>query len=141
MGALVDEVMVSRMGGAKLSTQRVQALLDFIDVQRALPPPEGLDAAAVQRGYALFNSAAVGCASCHTGAQGTNNASAFVGTDEMVQVPRLTGLATRGPWFHDGRLKRLEERFDAVGGGEQHGSTAHLSTEQKRDLVEYLRSL
>jgi mono/diheme cytochrome c family protein len=115
------------------------ALLKWVDAQPALPAPSQLDAVAVQRGEALFTGAA-GCASCHSGPQGTNNANATVGTGESLQVPRLVELAYRAPFFHDGRVPTLAARFTDLGGGEQHGHTSQLSAQEVADLVSYLKS-
>jgi mono/diheme cytochrome c family protein len=83
---------------------------------------------------------ALGCASCHSGALGTNNANATPGTGQTLQVPRLVELAYRAPYFHDGRVPTLAARFTPVGGGDAHGHVSGLSTRQVDDLVAYLRS-
>lgn len=138
--AVLDDVMVRRMGGEMPSLAGSAALLDWMDAMPALPSPDDLDPAAVARGKVLFESSATGCLTCHAGALGTNNTNASVGTGEAFQVPRLIGLSSRAPYFHDGSVKTLDERFDPKGGGELHGHTAALSAAQRGDLVEYLRS-
>lgn len=141
MGALLDEVMFGRMGGIAQSDARTEALVDWLDAQPALPPPDGLDRDAVARGKALFESPAVGCASCHAGLQGTNNSNSDVGTGQVLQVPRLRELASRPPYFHDGRIPQLEDRFLPEAGGDRHGVTSQLSDQERVDLVAYLKSL
>jgi cytochrome c peroxidase len=74
------------------------------------------------------------------GYQGTNNTTVSVNTDGQFQVPRLRELDYRAPYLHDGRAHTLEERFTAVGGGDQHGVTSGLSPAQLADLIVYLRS-
>lgn len=140
MKALTSEVMAKRMGGASQSDPRAQALLDWVDSVPKLPAPSGLDAAAVARGQQLFSSAALGCGSCHGGTLGTNNATVAVGTGEALQVPRLTELAWRAPYFHDGRVPTLAARFTFLGGGDAHGNVSQLTPAQVDDLVAYLRS-
>ena len=96
------------------------------------------------RGKEVFHSRAVGCASCHSGSNFTNNESRYVGTDERVlmQVPPLVGIGYRAPFMHDGCAPTLAARFDpACGGGEEHGNTAHLTATELGDLVAYLESL
>jgi mono/diheme cytochrome c family protein len=140
MAALVDDVMVSRMGGAKLSAERTLALQSWLDVQPARPAPAGIDAESAARGRALFESSAA-CASCHAGIQGTNNALANVGTGETFAVPRLRELGSRAPYFHDGRITKLEDRFLPEAGGDLHGQVSQLTAAERTDLVAYLRSL
>jgi mono/diheme cytochrome c family protein len=139
VGALLKEVLTRRMGGAKQSPERASALLRWLNAQPALPAPAGVDPSAAERGRLLFAGEA-GCESCHTGPQGTNNANANVGTGGVFQVPRLVELGHRAPFFHDGRVATLAERFGALGGGELHGHTSQLSVGQIADLVSYLRA-
>jgi hypothetical protein len=140
MKSLMDEVMVRRMGGFIQTQERTDALLAWLDGQKAMRSPDNVDLSAATRGRALFESSAVGCVACHTGAQGTNNANANVGTGESFQVPRLTELGTRAPYFHDGRIGRLEDRFTASAGGDLHGHVSQLSTGEIDDLVAYLKT-
>jgi mono/diheme cytochrome c family protein len=141
MQPLMDEVMVRRMGGNPQTEPRNDALLAWLDAQPAHSAPEGIDASAALRGKALFESTAVGCTTCHTGVQGTNNATVDVGTGAAFQVPRLRELGLRAPYFHDGRIGTLEERFLPSAGGELHGHTAQLTAQDRADLVQYLRTL
>ena len=134
---LVADVLVARMGGAPESDERSNALLDWIDAQPVRGAPADLDASAVARGQASFS--AFGCNSCHAGAVGTDNRFADVGTGETLQVPRLVELAYRAPFFHDGRLATLADRFTGAGGA-GHTATSGLSADQIDDLVAYLRS-
>jgi hypothetical protein len=138
---LVDEVMTRRMGGFVVEPQFGDALAAWIDEQPALLLGAPSDATA-QRGKALFESAEVGCASCHSGTHFTNNQSADVGTGGLFQVPTLLGLALHPPFLHDGCAVTLEARFSPdCGGGEAHGHTAQLSAAQLADLVSYLKTL
>jgi hypothetical protein len=140
MKSLMDEVMVKRMGGFIQTQARTDALLAWLDGQKAMRSPDNVDLSAATRGRALFESSAVGCVTCHSGAQGTNNANANVGTGESLQVPRLTELGTRAPYFHDGRIGRLEDRFTAGAGGDLHGHVSQLSAGEIDDLVAYLKT-
>ncbi len=137
--ALMSDVLVRRMGGTAQSPERAKAGLAWLDRQPKLPAPM-LDPAAVVRGKDLFGSTALGCAACHGGELGTNNANANVGTGTSLQVPRLVELAHRAPYFHDGRVPTLAARFTPVGGGDSHGYVSHLTQAQISDLVAYLKS-
>jgi DNA-binding beta-propeller fold protein YncE/cytochrome c553 len=141
MGHLVDDVMTGRMGGFPVEASFATALGKWIDVQPALKLP-GRDMAAVERGKTLFGSGETKCATCHNGANLTNNESHDVGTGGTFQVPGLLGLALRGPYMHNGCAKTLEDRFEAkCGGGDDHGTTSKLSATQRADLIAYLNTL
>ena len=137
MNVLMSTVMSVRMRGPHLTLEGVQSVEDWLHLQTALPAPQ-LDAASVARGALAF--AAAGCRSCHVGAQGTNNATIDVGTGLPLQVPRLVEFAWRGPWFHDGRMVALEDRFAPSAGGELHGDLTVLSAGDRADLLTYLQS-
>ena len=107
-----------------------------------IPAPKGVvtDAAAALRGRALFDNVDVGCATCHSGAQLTNNQRFDVGKGS-IKVPCLVGVGARAPVMHDGCAATLRERFGACGGGDLHGKTSQLTTAEIADLVAYLESL
>jgi cytochrome c peroxidase len=77
--------------------------------------------AQAKRGMALFFSARVGCASCHSGfnfagnwrdAHGATGKASFAsnGTSEQpVRVPTLRNVALSAPYMHDGRFATLSE--------------------------------
>jgi hypothetical protein len=145
LGALMDEVFVGRMAGPKETPAREDALKDWLD---GLAPPAAIaDASSPQaaRGKALFESADVGCNSCHSGDKHTNNTTVFVGTtepDHLVQVPSLVGVGYRAPFIHNGCAATLRDRFDPkCGGGDLHGKTSGLTEAQMGDLIAYLETL
>ncbi|MBL8910921.1 MAG: c-type cytochrome [Archangium sp.] len=136
ISVLMNDVMTIRMSGPALSLDGAQAVEDWLHFQPALLPPS-VDAAAAQRGEVVFNRA---CVACHSGTQGTNNASIDVGTGAVFQVPRLTEFAWRAPWFHDGRMQRPEDRFAMSSGGDLHGGVSGISVAERADLLEYLKT-
>jgi hypothetical protein len=124
--------------------------------QLALKPPPApagsFDAAAAERGKALFNRKNA-CASCHvpptfsepgypmhTAAEiGIDDFQAKRSPDGRYRTTPLGGLFTRtkGGFFHDGRFATLADVVD-------HYDTffkLNLSAAEKADLVEYLKSL
>ncbi|MGK3964291.1 c-type cytochrome [Sorangium sp. So ce118] len=141
--AIMGEVFERRMGGMHQGPRRVKIFARWIDSLPAPPVSPAPNAEAVARGEALFHDKTVDCASCHAGAQLTNNESFDVGTDKAFQVPSLVRIGARAPFMHDGCAATLKDRFidPACGGGEKHGKTAHLSDEQIDDLVAYLETL
>jgi hypothetical protein len=137
---LVNEVFVGRMAGFSPSQDQTDALSHWIDRQPELQATSS-DEAAARRGQTLFESEAVGCASCHNGRLFTNNQLADVGTGAMLQVPALRGVSFRAPLMHDGCAATLADRFGPCGGGDKHGHTSQLSSAQLSDLTRYLETL
>lgn len=146
-----EYVAVTQMGAR---VERVRPMLPALrDYQFSLaaptPPPGSFDAAAAQRGKALFEGQAR-CASCHSGASFTDapklHAAAETGmaTDEarrsmtgMYRTTPLRGAWQHPPYFHDGSAATL---LDVV----NHYDTVlnlGLSEPQRADLEQYLLSL
>jgi mono/diheme cytochrome c family protein len=106
------------------------------------PSLRGHGSDAVERGRTLFESAAVGCTTCHTGRDFTNGSSYDIGTGGTFQVPQLHSLAARAPFMHDGCAATLADRFGSKCGGDQrHGNTSQLSPAEIGDLIAYLETL
>ena len=117
----------------------------------AAPPTPGAsyDRAAARRGKVVFDAR---CASCHVGGNLTDNNSGVLHapsetgmdsayaartTQKRYRTTPLRGLWQHAPYFHDGSAKTLEdvvEHYMRVRG-------FPLSRGEKRDLVQYLRSL
>ena len=133
-----------------LVTPKLAALRVYQHSIAAPPPPAGsFDAAGAERGRAIFNA---NCVRCHVGATLTdNNAGVLHSPSEVGQDARyamrtatkrlrttpLRALWQHAPYFHDGSAKTLMdvvEHYNRVRG-------LNLSDAQKRDLVEYLKSL
>lgn len=140
---LMNEVFVGRMAGGQPTAEQADAMATWIDTIAAPPTSAPADAAAVERGRRLFESAQVGCAQCHSGAKLTNNQSVDVGTGGTFQVPTLIGIGNRAPFIHTGCAPTLRARFTdpACGGGDRHGTVSQLSSAQIDDLVQYLETL
>ncbi len=142
---LMEEVFVGRMGGVRQSRERLEAMAEWMFALQPPPPALEADDPSAMRGKELFESADVGCASCHNGDKLTDNKSYHVGTtatDHALQVPSLVGVGYRTPLIHTGCAETLADRFDPdCGGGDLHGTTSHLSEGEIDDLVSYLRTL
>ncbi|NUO52698.1 MAG: c-type cytochrome [Polyangiaceae bacterium] len=142
--ALLDEVMMRRMGALPQSAERTDALRTWLE---SIPPVHTAPALAsgtgdVERGRALFGSEETLCTSCHSGPSQTNATTVYVGTGVALQVPSLAGLGTRAPYMHDGCAATLFDRFrPECGGGDMHGFTSHLGEADIRDLVAYMLTL
>jgi mono/diheme cytochrome c family protein len=133
-----------------LVTPKLPALAAYQHSLAAPPPPAGsFDAASAKRGQVVFDAS---CAGCHVGGTGTDNnqgklhPASETGTDgayaertatKAYRTTPLRGLWQHPPYFHDGSAKTLP---DVVAHYEKVRSLA-LTSEQKGDLVEYLKSL
>ena len=120
------------------------------------PPAGSVDQAAAERGRAVFNGAGK-CASCHTGAIFTDANTRLHAPSEVVSEPEpnngpslasrsatrmyrttpLRALWQHPPYFHNGvapTLAAVVELYNTRKG-------LNLTSQQKADLVEYLKSL
>ena len=131
-------------------TSKLPALRQY---QRSLDAPSApagsFDVVAAQRGEVVFRKVA-SCASCHSGPRFTDDenlhAPAETGmesvhaersTTKKYRTTPLRALWQHAPYFHDGSAPTLTAVVD-------HYNTVlslGLTTEQKEDLVEYLKSL
>lgn len=142
LGAIMTEVFVHRMGGSPQGERHLDAFSHWMSsMPKVKISATTASVKSIEHGQALFNDAAVGCATCHTGARFTNNSTMDVGTGKAFQVPSLAGIAARAPFMHDGCAPTLKDRFGACGGGDKHGKTSQLSGADIDDLVAYLETL
>ncbi len=136
-----------------LITAKLPALQYYqLSLPAPAPPPGTFDAAAAQRGDALFSGKAK-CASCHTdglwsepGWQmhkaeeiGIDDFQANRAPDHAYRTAPLKGLwtHTRGGFYHDGRFPTLLDvvnHYDAFFG-------LGLTPQEKQDIVQYVMSL
>lgn len=139
---LMDQVFAQRMAGPPLTRSQHLSLGPWLDRVPAPQPPSPVDQAAIDRGRDLFQSADVGCGTCHSGPLFTNHTLVDVGTGGTFKVPSLLGVGLRVPLLHDGCATTLADRFTATcGGGDKHGHTSQLTAAQIADLVAYLDSI
>ncbi|MEZ4436208.1 MAG: c-type cytochrome [bacterium] len=143
--ALVDDILVGRMGGTPPDPAIVARLADWLETVR--PPIHGipLAPARVARGAEVF---ATRCARCHQGAQRTDNLSHPTGGPAPLQTPPLRALWPRDRFFHEGcegSLRAPDDFIDCA--REAHGPAQHDLWDFARDtaardaLIEFLKSL
>jgi cytochrome c553 len=140
----------------ELVAEKLPPLREYQFSLRAPEPlPGSFDRQAARRGHALFQGRA-GCARCHlAGSLSDVNAGKLHTAGEVGQDPAylertatkryrttpLRGLwhlpQLKGPYFHDGSAPTLEAAVDHYVGLFKLSLTAS----QKRDLVEYLKTL
>jgi hypothetical protein len=116
------------------------------------PPADSFDAQAAKRGEAVFANQA-GCARCHVPPLftepgwsmhkaeeiGIDDFQAARSPDKQYRTTPLGGLFTRtkGGFYHDGRFATLDAVIDHY---DKHFNLK-LTPDQKKELVEYLKSL
>ena len=115
------------------------------------PPSPGafVNGGAARRGKVVFDA---NCARCHVGGNLTDNnngvlhkpsetgmdsAYAARTTQKLYRATPLRGLWHHAPYFHDGSARTLDDVVDHY----QKALNLSLSRRQKKDLVEYLKSL
>jgi len=134
-------------------TSKLAALQYYqLSIPAPTPPAGSFDPAAAQRGEALFNDKAT-CATCHVpplfsepgwpmhkaSEIGIDNFQADRSPDVRYRTTPLNGLFARakGGYYHDGRFADLNAVVYHYNTTKRLG----LGAEEKRDLVEYLKSL
>ena len=135
-----------------LVTSKLPALRAYqLSLAKPSPPAGSFDAAAAERGRLVFTGAGR-CSTCHAGTTFTDiNSGRLHDPSETGMDPRYAARTTQKryrttplralwqhpPYFHDGSAPTL---VDVV----NHYDTARnlrLTDQQKRDLVEYLKTL
>jgi len=135
--------------GEDLVKPKLPALRAYQEsLAKPAPAPGSFDAAAAGRGRTVFGGAGK-CGSCHSGkafTDGKLHAPAETGMDpayaersatKKYRATPLRALWQHPPYFHDGKaasLAAVVEHYDAT-------LKLNLSAEQKKDLVEYLKSI
>ncbi|MCB9684778.1 MAG: c-type cytochrome [Alphaproteobacteria bacterium] len=135
-----DEALLTttlRMGGHGPTDEQLDAIGAFVDSTRLPILPEQ-EVSLIEQGRAIFESADVGCASCHAGDRGTDNRLHTV-VDLTTNTPGLSGIAASAPYLHDGSLRTLRDVLEWARGG-QMGDTSSLTDQEMDALEAYLRS-
>ncbi len=138
-------------------SSKLPALQEYqLSIAAPAPPAGSFDTAAAARGKQVFNGAGQ-CASCHTGTMFTDANSKLHDPSEVVSEPEpngvpsyasrsatkqyrtapLRGIWQHPPYFHNGSAATLEVVVQTYDSRKALG----LTTEQKGDLVQYLKSL
>jgi YVTN family beta-propeller protein len=140
--AHLDAVCVPSCDTAPRITGSSRDLDDLAAFMAHLLAPRRMPASsdAIRRGESLFT--VNGCVSCHPAPWFTDRRKHDVNTGGPLErkgnafdTPSLRGLFDTAPYFHDGSAPTL---FDVLA---RHGDTAHLSAEEREDLVAFLLSI
>jgi hypothetical protein len=135
--------------GEDLVKSKLPALREYQhSLAKPTPAAGSFDATAAQRGQVVFTGAAR-CATCHAGKAFTDeklHAAAETGMDpayaarsatKKYRATPLRALGQHAPYFHDGTAASLAAVVDHY----DSSLKLKLSAEQKKDLVEYLKSI
>lgn len=149
--AAMRKSMIDTMLGPLPSDQDVDDLLAYISQLKPPPNPfrtrEGGLTEAAQRGKAIFEGEKANCIACHNGEYFTDGQIHDVGTGQKndrysgYNTPPLRGVYRRVRLLHEGNANSLDEVLQGVHSPEKVAGTAPLTDEERRDLIEYLKSL
>jgi DNA-binding beta-propeller fold protein YncE len=133
---------MKRLGGFGISKDQTAALASYLET---LPKPAAptRDTQQIARGQKLFDSAEVGCRTCHDGKQLTDQDKHkfSAATLPEADTPSLVGLAASAPYYHDGSAATLEALLRDRGNVHGMAETAKLSDQQVADLIAFLETL
>ncbi|HEY5936440.1 MAG TPA: c-type cytochrome [Kofleriaceae bacterium] len=132
---------MKRLGGFGLDKSQTEALAAYVEGLPTVRTPTR-EVNQVARGRKLFDSAEMGCRSCHDGPAYTDQSKhKLSGTLKESDTPSLLGLAASAPYFHDGSAATLEALLRDRGAVHGMAETSKLSDPQVADLSAFLESL
>ncbi|MBX3162471.1 MAG: c-type cytochrome [Deltaproteobacteria bacterium] len=140
---LVDSMTstMRRLGGFGLDKTQTEALMAYVESLPSVRAP-AREATQVARGKALFDSAQLGCRTCHDGATYQDNSRhRFSGNLAEADTPSLLGLAASAPYYHDGSAATLEALLRDRGAVHGMAETSKLTDGQVADLTAFLETL
>ncbi len=149
--AAMRKSLVETMQGNEPSDQDVDDLLAFIATLPTPPNPfrlaNGDFSESAQRGKTIFEGEKANCVSCHSGEHFTDGKVHDVGTGKQndryqgFNTPSLLGVYRRVRLLHEGNANSLEELLKGPHAPEKVAGSGELTEEERRDLIEYLKSL
>jgi cytochrome c peroxidase len=149
LGQAVEKSLQETLNGPKPSAEDVRAVLAFLETLDHPPnpyrKPDGSLTASAERGQAVFTGKGR-CSRCHQGEHytSTKNYDVKLGDDgsphDLYNPPSLRDVYAREPFLHDGRAETLEDVLRSHHAPEKLGGQA-LTPEERRDLIEFLKSL
>lgn len=149
--AAMRKSMVETMQGKEPSEQDVDDLMAFLANLKSPPNPyrtaaNGLSDAAL-RGKTIFEGNKANCVSCHSGEYFSDGEIHDVGTGKRTDrypgynTPSLRGVYRRVRLLHEGNANSLEELLKGPHAPEKVTGNGELTEEERKDLIEYLKSI
>jgi DNA-binding beta-propeller fold protein YncE/mono/diheme cytochrome c family protein len=143
--------MTETMLGPIPSYDDVRGLVAFLESLDNPPNPyrraDGALSEAAERGKVVFQGQKAACASCHRPPYFTDGEIHDVGLGSSSDVyqgyntPSLIGLHRRVRFLHDGRSRSLDDLLTGPHNPAKVAGEGELTENERRDLIEYLKSL
>ena len=136
----IEKTMQSDRDARDAHVTALVAYLETLETPPSIDSARGqTNRAGIERGRQVF--AAQQCADCHTPPTYTSAETYDVGLEDklgnqLFNPPSLRGVSQRGPYFHDGRAKRLEDVFRNF----EHQLQSELTEDELNDLLAFIRS-
>jgi len=149
--AMMKKSLTEAMLGPLPTDEDIAAVLAYLHARQPPPNPfrgkDGSLSAAAERGRRVFESKAAACANCHRGEYFTDGKIHDLGLGSPrdkykgFNTPSLRGVYARVKLLHDGRVDSLEALLSGPHAPEHVAGTRPLTAEERRDLIEYLKTL
>jgi YVTN family beta-propeller protein len=149
--AAMRKSLVETMHGDEPSEADVDDLLAFLEALPTPPNPfrlaDGGLTEAARRGKQVFEGEKANCISCHNGEYFTDGQIHDVGTGKKndryqgYNTPSLRGVYRRVRLLHEGNANSLEELLKGPHAPEKVAGSGELTEDERRDLIEYLKTL
>jgi YVTN family beta-propeller protein len=120
------------------------AVDEYLKSLKPVPSPyleNGRLSKAAKRGKKLFESAKVGCVSCHPNGLFTDLQTYDVGTGGRFDTPTLVEVWRTAPYLHNGTARTIRDLLTTKNSDDQHGKTSQLGPQEIEDLAAYVLSL
>lgn len=143
--------LTDTMLGREPTGHDVEAMIAYLKTLERPPNPfraaDGSLSAAAQRGKQVFEGETASCISCHSGPHFSDGEIHDVGLGKPgdryrgFNTPSLLGVYRKVELLHDGRAATLEEALTGPHDPAKVTGKGSLTDDQRRDLIEYLKSL
>lgn len=147
---LITQSFTTTMRGTSPTDRELDDMIAFLKTLRVPTNPyrsmDGRLSVTAQRGRALFNSTQIRCAECHAGALLTDGEIHDVGLNSKndrydgFDTPSLVNVQRKVLLLHDGRVRTLEQLLLGPHDPAQFDGGRPLTSQERGDLIEYLRT-
>jgi YVTN family beta-propeller protein len=143
--------LTDTMQGPKPTEDDVKTLTAYLETLQPPPNPhrgpKGELSAAAQRGQEIFRGEKAGCATCHNGPYFTDGKIHDVGLGSPsdrykgYNTPSLVAVHNKVRLLHHGRARSLEQLLTEFHDPAKVTGLGELTETERKDLIEYLKSL
>jgi YVTN family beta-propeller protein len=149
--AAMRKSLIDTMQGPKPTDEDVKAMIAYLETLEPPPNPyrgpAGELSAAAARGQEVFRSEKAGCAHCHNGPHFSDGKIHDVGLGSPndyykgFNTPSLLNIHNKVRFLHHGRARSLQQVLTEFHDPAKVTGLGELSEAERRDLIEYLKSL